>query len=88
MTKLHPIVVAQTLTILLGVWVDFQPNCDAVIWRIKPARKEEITRDLKVFGPLTIEELCSSNLRPSSAVLATLETMDNVKLINDKLCLI
>lgn len=95
MTKLHPWDVTHTLKALtLKGLVEFQPNCDAsgklelVIWRLKPAPEAEIVVNLKGWGPCTIEELSSKFVYPSSAILATLEAMDNVKLIDGKLYLV
>jgi hypothetical protein len=93
-----PEVLQYALSILVkrGL-VDFQPDCDSFVWRLKPISTKRITKALK-NGAETIDQVVVFIFNDKktkyplccikSATLATLETMDNVKLVDGKLCLI
>jgi hypothetical protein len=80
-----------------GGLVDFQPNCDAFVWRLKPIAPQRITEAIK-NGAKTTDEVATFIFNRvkvkyplcciQSATLATLETMDNVKLVDGKLSLV
>jgi hypothetical protein len=87
---------ALTLLIKRGL-VALQPDCDTFVWKLKPISTKRITKAIE-NGAKTIEQVVVFIFNDKktkyplccikSATLATLETMDNVKLINDKLCLV